>query len=83
MDAKVTLRFDEEVIAKAKAYASNQGVSLSRLTEFLYRRISENQYLSMQDLPISDWVSMVAEGEPVYKPNKKKDLKKNYYESRK
>lgn len=82
MDAKVTLSFDEEVIKKAKAYASSQGISLSRLTEILYRRISENQYSSIEDLPVADWVNMVAEGAAEYKP-KKPSLKSEYYESRK
>ena len=82
MDAKVTLSFDEEVIKKAKAYASSQGISLSRLTEILYRRIAENQYSSIEDLPVADWVNMVAEGTAEYKP-KKPSLKNEYFESRK
>ncbi|MFY0605223.1 MAG: hypothetical protein JXR10_00815 [Cyclobacteriaceae bacterium] len=83
MDTKVTLRFDEDVINKAKAYAERQGISLSRLTEFLYRRISENSYSSMEDFPISDWVNMVAEGEAEYKTKKKISHKDEYFESRK
>lgn len=83
MDAKITLRFDEEAIAQAKVYARNQGISLSRLTEYLYRRISENHYLPMEELPISDWVSLVAKGAPEYNPKKNKNLKKDFYESRK
>jgi hypothetical protein len=35
MDAKITLSFDETVIKKAKRYAENNNISLSRLTEFL------------------------------------------------
>ncbi len=83
MDTKITLRFDEEVIIKAKNYAKSQGMSLSRLTEFLYRRISENNYTSLEDIPISDWVSMVAEGALEYSPKNKSNHKKDYYESRK
>ncbi|WP_421877437.1 DUF6364 family protein [Marinoscillum sp.] len=83
MDTKVTLSFDEEVIKKAKAYASAQGISLSRLTEILYRRIAENEYSSIEDLPVADWVNMVAEGQAEYKPKKKTSLKQDYYESRK
>ncbi len=82
MDTKVTLSFDEEVIKKAKAYASAQGISLSRLTEILYRRIAENQYTQIENLPIADWVNQVAEGTAEYKP-KKPSLKKEFYESRK
>ena len=33
MDAKLTLKLDKEVIERAKAYAENQGVSLSGLVE--------------------------------------------------
>jgi hypothetical protein len=34
MDAKITLSFDESVIKRAKPYAENNNISLSRLTEF-------------------------------------------------
>ncbi len=86
MDAKITLRFDETVIDKAKSYAESQGISLSRLTEFLYRRITDHAsggYVDLEDLPISDWVSMVAEEQPTYNAKKKKDLKKEFFESKK
>ncbi|MEQ8469784.1 MAG: DUF6364 family protein [Marinoscillum sp.] len=83
MDTKVTLSFDEEVIKKAKAYASAQGISLSRLTEILYRRIAETQSTEIENLPVADWVSMVAEGAAEYKPKKSSSLKKEFYESRK
>ena len=63
MDAKVTLSFDENIIRKAKKYAENNNISLSRLTEFLLRKVTSNSYQSLEDLPISDWVSIVAEGE--------------------
>lgn len=33
MDAKITLSFKAEIIEKAKIYADNQGISLSRLVE--------------------------------------------------
>ena len=43
MDEKITLRFDKEVIQKAKCYSEAHGMSLSRLVEFfcvpLYLRI--------------------------------------------
>lgn len=85
MDAKVTLSFDEQVIAKAKAYAETQGISLSRLTEFLLRKITENhsQYKTLEDFPISDWVNMAAEGEISYKTKNQSINKKEYYDSRK
>ena len=85
MDAKITLSFDEAVIKKAKRYAENNNISLSRLTEFLLNKVTSNTYQSLEDLPISDWVSIVAEGEVEYqtKPRKSKDLKKEYFKSKK
>ena len=85
MDAKITLSFDESVIKEAKNYAENNNISLSRLTEFLLRKVTSNSYQSLEDLPISDWVNMVAEGEVEYqtKAKKNKDLKAEYFKSKK
>ena len=85
MDAKVTLSFDETIIKKAKNYAENNNISLSRLTEFLLRKVTSNPYQSLEDLPISGWVNMVSEGEVEYKTKtkKSKDLKAEYFKSKK
>ena len=85
MDAKITLSFDESVIKKAKRYADNNNISLSRLIEFLLSRITSNNFQSLEDLPISDWVHTVAEGKVEYqtKPKKNKALKAEYFKSRK
>lgn len=85
MDAKITLSFDESVIKKAKNYAENNNISLSRLTEFLLRKVTSNSYQSLEELPIADWVTMVAEGEVEYqtKPKKNKELKAEYFKSKK
>jgi hypothetical protein len=85
MDAKITLSFDELVIKKAKRYAENNNISLSRLTEFLLSKVTSNSYQSLEDLPISEWVSMVGEGEVEYqtKTKKNKDLKAEYFKSKK
>ena len=85
MDAKITLRFDETVIKKAKSYAENNNISLSRLIEFLLSKVTSNSYQSLEDLPISDWVSVVAEGEVEYQTKLKKnaDLKAEYFKSKK
>ena len=85
MDAKITLSFDESVISKAKQFAETNNISLSRLTEFLFKKITSGHYQSLEDLPISSWVSMVADGEVEYKTLKKsrKDLKSEYYNSKK
>ena len=42
MDAKITLSFDESVINKAKRFASEQNISLSRLTEFLLSKVGRH-----------------------------------------
>ena len=85
MDAKITLSFDGTVIKKAKKYAENNNISLSRLTEFLLNKVTSNPYQSLEDFPIADWVSMVSEGEVVYqtKTKRNKDLKAEYFKSKK
>ncbi len=85
MDAKVTLAFDQDVIQKAKAFASNNDMSLSRLTEFLLRQITSGQYKSLNELPVADWVNQVAEGEAQYitKAKNRKQLKADFYENKK
>ncbi|MEO6406584.1 MAG: DUF6364 family protein [Ferruginibacter sp.] len=85
MDAKITLSFNKSVIERAKEYAQKNNMSLSRLTEFLLNKVTNGHYSSLEDYPISDWVSMVSEGEAVYsaKPRSKKDLNKEYFKSKK
>ena len=83
MDAKLTLHFDQEVIIKAKAFAAANNISLSRLTEFIYRSITSGDYKSLEELPIADWVSLVAEGEPQYLRRTRKKTRTDFYNSRK
>ena len=84
MDAKITLSFDESVINKAKRYAADNNMSLSRLTEFLLNKVTSKSYQSLEDFPIADWVSMVSEGQAEYqtKPRKSKDLNAEYFKSK-
>ncbi len=85
MDSKITLSFDESVIEKAKKFADSQNISLSRLTEFLYRKITSENYQDLESLPVADWVSLLAEGETEYKTKQtsRKSLKHEYLKSRK
>ncbi len=85
MDAKITLSFNKSVIEKAKKYAEENNISLSRLTEFLLTKITSKKYKSLEDLPISDWVTMVSEGDIEYrtKPRKRKEMKNEYFKSKK
>ena len=82
MDAKLTLSFNEEVVKKAKNYAANHNISLSRLVEHLLIQVTEKPYRSLEDFPVSDWVSMVAEGDVAYKITSKK-VKAEYFASKK
>jgi hypothetical protein len=83
MDTKLTLHFDRDVIEKAKAFAESKGISLSRLTEYLYRQITSENYISLEEFPISEWVKKVAEGEAVYKRRERKSSKDEFFNSRK
>ncbi|MDP2113496.1 MAG: DUF6364 family protein [Bacteroidota bacterium] len=79
METKLTLNFDQEVIEKAKEFAAANHISLSRLTEFLYRQITSGNYKTIEDFPVSEWVNMVAEGEATYKRRSRKELKDEYF----
>jgi Family of unknown function (DUF6364) len=85
MDAKLTLSLDHDVINKAKLFAEKNNMSLSRLTEFLYSKLSDKPYPNLEDLPISDWVMMAAEGQAEYKtkPKTSKKLRNEYFGSKK
>jgi len=85
MDAKITLSFDASIIDKAKEFAYKNNMSLSRLTEFLYSQLTHTNYQTLEDLPVANWVNMVAEGpvEYITKSKTNKKLQSTYYESRK
>lgn len=86
MDSKVTLSFNEAVINKAKKFADKNNISLSRLIEFLLLKVTSSNYQSLEDFPVSEWVSQVAEGEAVYHTSKKrtrKSSKAEYFTSKK
>ena len=86
MDTKLTLSFDQNVVEKAKKYAAANNISLSRLIEFLLTQVTSTQYKSLEDFPISEWVSKVAEGEVEYKRTPKtarKDLKDEFFNAKK
>lgn len=75
MDAKLTLSFNQEVVAKAKKYAADNNISLSRLIEHLLTQVTSTQYKSLEDFPIADWVNMVADGEIEYQRTPKSSRK--------
>ena len=79
MDTKLTLHFDKEVIPKAKDFAAANNISLSRLTEYLYRKITSGDYKTLDDFPVSDWVHQIAEGDAIYKKRSKKSTKDEFF----
>jgi len=85
MDAKITLSFDKAVILKAKEFAGQNNISLSRLMELLLRKVTSKKYKTLEDLPISDWVHIVSEGPAEYITRKRsrKEMKEEFFKSRK
>lgn len=85
MDAKITLSFNEDVIKRAKHFAHKNNMSLSRLTEFLFAQITSGNYQSLEELPVSDWVHTVAEGEAIYKTKStsRRTLREDYFKTKK
>jgi hypothetical protein len=85
MDAKLTLSFDKEIIAQAKKFAEDKGISMSRLTEYLFKRITTQpkNYASLDDIPVSDFIWELQEPSVEYiRTPVTKSRKKEYYESK-
>lgn len=85
MDSKITLSFDSDVISAAKRFAENKGLSLSRLTEILLKKVTTQSYTNIEDFPIADWVHQLSEDEAEYKTRKtsRKAMKSEFFESKK
>lgn len=84
MDAKVTLSFNEDVINKAKKYAADNNISLSRLIEFLLKKATSSDYKSIEQYPIAEWVSLIAEGKAEYQTKRsRKGSKSEFFASKK
>ena len=86
MDAKLTLSFNQDIVARAKKYAEANNISLSRLIEHLLTQVTAKEYKSLEDFSIADWVSMVAEGDVAYKKASKtsrKASKDEFFSSKK
>jgi replicative DNA helicase len=61
MDAKLTLKLNQEVIEKAKKYASDQKMSLSRIVE-TYLQSLTTQKETGDKLRISTFVKSISSG---------------------
>ena len=85
MDAKITLSFDEAVISRAKKFAEARHISLSRLTQFLYEKITSGQYRNLEDFPVSSWVEELAAGRAEYKRknSSRRSTRDEFFKSRK
>ncbi|MEB2774489.1 DUF6364 family protein [Algoriphagus sp. D3-2-R+10] len=60
MDTKLTLKLDQEVIEKAKLYASEKKLSLSRLIENYLNSLTSDQ--PTDELEISPFVKSISTG---------------------
>lgn len=62
MDSKLTLKLNENVIERAKNYASNKKISLSRLIENYLDSITREQN---NDFEISPFVKSISSGKSI------------------
>ena len=60
MDTKLTLKLDQEIIEKAKKYASEKKLSLSRLIENYLNYLTSDK--TNDDLQISPFVKSLSSG---------------------
>ena len=61
MDAKLTLKFDEQVVEKAKKYAATHKRSLSRIIEsYLQTLTSEENDANVEEIQISSFVKSLS-----------------------
>ncbi|WP_029282638.1 DUF6364 family protein [Pedobacter sp. R20-19] len=60
MDTKLTLKLDQEIINKAKLYASDKKLSLSRLIENYLNALTSNK--TKDELQISPFVKSLTSG---------------------
>ena len=60
MDTKLTLKLDQEIIEKAKHYASEKKISLSRIIENYLNSLTSDK--TNNDLQISPFVKSLSSG---------------------
>ena len=75
MDTKLTLKLNERVIERAKKYASNKKVSLSRLIENYLNSITQEQN---DDFEISPFVKSISSGKSIPADVDWKNLREEY-----
>jgi hypothetical protein len=75
MDSKLTLKLNENVVRKAKNYALNRKISLSRLIENYLDSITEKQN---DDFEISPFVKSISNGNSLPENTDWKVLREDY-----
>lgn len=75
MDVKLTVKLDEDVIGRAKRYASRQKTSLSRLIENYLDSLTRDQ---KDDLEISPFVKSISSGKSIPADADWKTLREDY-----
>ncbi|WP_300977640.1 DUF6364 family protein, partial [Flavobacterium sp.] len=60
MDTKLTLKLDQEIIEKAKQYASEKKISLSRIVENYLNSLTSDK--ENNDIQISPFVKSLSSG---------------------
>ncbi|MFN2260709.1 MAG: DUF6364 family protein [Psychroflexus sp.] len=60
MDTKLTLKLNQEIIEKAKKYASDKKLSLSRIVEFYLQSLTTQD--KSDDFEISPFVKSISTG---------------------
>ncbi len=81
MDAKLTLKLNQEIIEKAKHYAAEKKLSLSRLIENYLSSLTSEK--TNDDIQISDFVKSMSSGIKLpadfdYKKERANYLEKKY-----
>ena len=80
METKLTLRFDSEIIDEIKRFAESKNISVSKLTEYLFTKVTAKNYKSLEDFPIAKWIDELAE--PQNQAKKRNQFIRNFTNQR-
>lgn len=76
MDNKLTLKLDEEIIERAKKYASEKKVSLSRLIENYLDSITDLE--KNEDIEVSPFIKSITNGKSISDKKSWKESREDY-----
>lgn len=83
MSTSITLNLNENTVYAVEELAQQKGISIDKLAEVLFEKAAASHYQSIDDLPVADWVLQLGEGKPEYNPKTRKEIKEEYFESKK